>query len=159
MVGETMKKKLNFLIVIFQLLLWSLYILNQFGIGPAWAVREAELERPEGISDEEWVMLRAKKELPYDKGPGEIDVSKYPKEMQDIYEKEFKPKCSKCHTIARPINAPYVLPEEWKKYIRRMQNTPGSGITPMAAKKIYEFLCYDSEIRKSDLYEKRLREK
>lgn len=115
--------------------------------------------RPKGISNEEWEKLKAKKVLPYDKGPSTVDVSKYPKEMQDIYKKDFTKRCSKCHTIARAINAPYALPEEWKRYIKKMMKKPGSGINPGAGRKIYKFLVYDSEIRKKDIIEKRLKEK
>lgn len=116
-------------------------------------------KRPEGISDLDWEKLKAKRPLPFDKGPSTIDISKYPKEMQEIYEKTFVPKCSKCHTIARPINSPYALPEEWMNYIRKMMKKPGSGIDPNSAKKIYEFLVYDSDVRKKDIIGKKLKEK
>lgn len=97
-------------------------------------------------------------ELPYDKGSDRIDVSKYPKEMQEAY-KVFASKCSKCHTLSRPINSPYVMPEEWERYIKMMMRKPGSGIDPKSAKTIYEFLKYDSQIRKKGLYERKLRER
>ena len=41
--------------------------------------------------------------LPQDKGPDKIDVSAYPAPQQAAY-KVFSAKCSKCHTIARPLN-------------------------------------------------------
>ena len=47
-----------------------------------------------------------------DKGTDTINVSSYPKEQQENY-KIFSEKCSKCHTLARPINSDYALPEEW----------------------------------------------
>ncbi len=92
-----------------------------------------------------------------EKGPKTIDVSKYPKEMQEKYE-SFKKTCSKCHSLARPINSGYALPEEWERYIKRMKRKPGSGIGSKEAKAIYEFLVYDSQIRKKELYEKKLKE-
>jgi hypothetical protein len=82
----------------------------------------------------------------WDTGPTEIDVSSYPEKMQNLYE-FFKGKCSQCHTIARPINAPYVG-EEWKIYLRKMMRKPGRKISPLDAKKIYEFLVFDSKVRK-----------
>ncbi|MBU2591374.1 MAG: hypothetical protein KKC21_05070 [Nitrospinae bacterium] len=85
---------------------------------------------------------------PLDNGPGEIDVSSYPKEMQDIYNNIFKDKCSNCHVLARPIGASYTTADEWKKVIKKMMGKPGSGIDPMSAKKISEFLIYDSSVRK-----------
>ncbi|MEK6546308.1 MAG: hypothetical protein AABZ28_07230 [Nitrospinota bacterium] len=96
--------------------------------------------------------------LPYDKGYTRIDVSKYPKGMQEAY-KVFASKCSKCHTLARPINSPYAIPEEWERYIKMMMRKPGSGIDPKSAKTIYEFLKYDSQVRKKELYERKLKER
>ncbi|MBI3582944.1 MAG: photosystem P840 reaction-center cytochrome c-551 [Nitrospinae bacterium] len=97
-------------------------------------------------------------ELLYDKGSDKIDVSKYPRVMQEAY-KVFASKCSKCHTLARPINSPYAIPEEWERYIKMMMRKPGSGIDPKSAKTIYEFLKYDSQVRKKGLYERKLKER
>jgi hypothetical protein len=36
-----------------------------------------------------------------------------------------------------------------------MMRKPGSGISPKEGKKIYEFLAYDSSVRKQDLIEKK----
>jgi hypothetical protein len=93
----------------------------------------------------------------YDKGPATIDVSKYPPEMQARY-KLFAKRCSKCHTLARPINCDFALEDEWERYVKRMMRKPGSGVTAADGKAIYEFLAYDSKIRKKDLYEKKLKE-
>lgn len=92
-----------------------------------------------------------------DKGPASIDVAKYPAELQANY-KVFTAKCTKCHTLARPINTSFVLPAEWERYIKRMMRKPGSGISSADGKKIFEFLKYDSQTRKKDLYEKKLKE-
>lgn len=92
-----------------------------------------------------------------EKGPKTIDVSKYPKEMQENY-KVFSKTCSKCHSLARPINSSFALPEEWERYIKRMKRKPASGISSGDAKAIYEFLVYDSQTRKKELYEKKLKE-
>ena len=92
-----------------------------------------------------------------EKGPKTIDVSKYPKEMQENY-KTFTKTCSKCHSLARPVNSNYALPDEWERYIKRMKRKPGSGISSGDAKAIYEFLVYDSQVRKKELYEKKLKE-
>ena len=92
-----------------------------------------------------------------EKGSKTIDVSKYPKEMQENY-KVFAKTCAKCHSLARPINSSYVLPDEWERYIKRMKRKPASGIGSSDAKAIYEFLVYDSQVRKKELYEKKLKE-
>ena len=93
----------------------------------------------------------------YDKGPAKIDVSKYPKDMQDSY-KVFNAKCGKCHTPARAINCEFALEDEWERYVKRMMRKPGSGISADDGKAIYEFLAFDSKTRKKALYEKRLKE-
>ena len=92
-----------------------------------------------------------------DKGLAKIDVSNYPKEQQENYQ-VFSQKCSKCHTLSRPINSDYALPEEWERYVKRMMRKPGSGIGSKDGKKIYDFLSYDSKTRKKDLYERKLKE-
>src|ERR1017187_10058866 len=84
--------------------------------------------------------------LPQDKGPAKIDVSSYPAEQQKGY-KVFAEKCSKCHTIARPINTA-MTEEEWSRYVKRMMHKPNSGISDAQGKSIYEFLAYDQANRK-----------
>ena len=93
----------------------------------------------------------------YDKGPATIDVSKYPPAMQADY-KVFTARCSKCHTVARAINSEFALDEEWERYVKRMMRKPGSGITAADGKQIFEFLAYDSKLRKKALYERKLKE-
>ncbi len=93
----------------------------------------------------------------YDKGPATIDVSKYPPDMQARY-KVFTARCSKCHTIARAINCEFALDEEWERYVKRMMRKPGSELSPADGKQIFEFLAYDSKIRKKELYERKLKE-
>ena len=82
---------------------------------------------------------------PADKGPNFIDVSIYPPEMQKNY-KLFEQKCSRCHTLARPINSEFIG-EAWRKYVYKMMRKPGSGLTPKTAEPIIQFLIYDSEAR------------
>jgi hypothetical protein len=106
--------------------------------------------------------VRAQKEEPvdprilaYDKGPAKIDVSKYPADMQNRY-KVFAKKCSSCHTIARPINCEFALDDEWERYIKRMMRKAGpSLINADEGKQIFEFLTYDSKIRKKALFDKK----
>jgi hypothetical protein len=84
--------------------------------------------------------------LPQDKGPSKIDVSAYPPDQQKAY-KVFTDKCSKCHTIARPINTTMTR-AEWERYVKRMMHKPNSGISDSQGKTIFEFLAYDQENRK-----------
>ena len=84
--------------------------------------------------------------LPQDKGPDKINVSTYTPDLQKGY-KVFTEKCSKCHTIARPINTTMTR-AEWERYVKRMMHKPNSGINDSQGKTIFEFLAYDQENRK-----------
>ena len=84
--------------------------------------------------------------LPQDKGPDKVDVSAYPPETQKAY-KLFTGKCSKCHTIARPINT-IMTRAEWERYVKRMMHKPNSGISDKEGKEIFDFLAYDQANRK-----------
>ena len=91
----------------------------------------------------------------FEKGPATVDVSKYPQGIQDNYE-VFSQKCSQCHKLSRPINSDYALPDEWSRYVKRMMHKPGSGIDSSSSKEIYEFLVYDSSIRKKAMLDDKL---
>ncbi|HEY1255082.1 MAG TPA: hypothetical protein VGF01_09910 [Terracidiphilus sp.] len=84
--------------------------------------------------------------LPQDKGPDKVNVSSYPPEQQKDY-KIFVEKCSKCHTIARPINTAMAT-TEWSRYVKRMMHKPNSGISDSQGKAIFDFLAYDQVNRK-----------
>ncbi len=84
--------------------------------------------------------------LPQDKGPDKIDVSAYPAAQQAAY-KVFSTKCSKCHTIARPLNT-MMKPDEWNRYVKRMMHKPNSGISDSQGKQIFDFIVYDQTERK-----------
>jgi cytochrome c5 len=84
--------------------------------------------------------------LPQDKGPDKIDVGAYPAPQQASY-KVFSTKCSKCHTIARPINT-LMTRDEWERYVKRMMHKPNSGISDNQGKQIFEFLVFDETVRK-----------
>ena len=91
----------------------------------------------------------------FEKGPATIDVSKYPDGIKENYE-VFSTKCSQCHKLSRPINSDYALPEEWSRYIKRMMHKPGSGISAGDGKKIFDFLAYDSSVRKKKTLDEKL---
>ena len=89
----------------------------------------------------------AKKPMAWDLGPDTVDISSYPPNIQSSFE-VFKEKCGNCHSIARPLNAPFAAPEEWNTYVNKMMRKPGAGIGKEQAKQIFEFLVYDSKVRK-----------
>jgi hypothetical protein len=90
-----------------------------------------------------------------DSGPKAIDVSKYPEDQKSAY-KVFAKKCSKCHTIARPISSDFVLPGQWERYIKRMMFKPNSQMNEQDGKTIYKFLVYDASVRKAPALRKAL---
>ena len=91
----------------------------------------------------------------FEQGPAAIDISKYPQGIQDNYD-IFSQKCTQCHKLSRPINSDYAAPDEWSRYVKRMMNKPGSGINAADGKKIYEFLVYDSSVRKKAMLDDKL---
>jgi len=91
----------------------------------------------------------------FEKGPATVDVSKYPDGIKENYE-VFSTKCSQCHKLSRPINSDYAVPEDWSRYIKRMMRKPGSGISTGDGKKIFDFLAYDSSVRKKKMLDEKL---
>ena len=61
-----------------------------------------------------------------------------------------------CHRLSRPINSDYALPSEWEGYVKLMMHKPGSGITSGDARKITDFLIYDSSVRKKAMVDDKL---
>jgi len=82
-----------------------------------------------------------------DDGPKTIDITAYPADQKAAYPL-FTKKCSKCHSIGRPINSDFVLPSQWERYVKRMTYKPNSKISQTDGKTIYHFLVYDSSVRK-----------
>lgn len=91
----------------------------------------------------------------FEKGPATVDLSKYPDGIKENYQ-VFSEKCTQCHKLSRPINSDYALPDEWSRYVKRMMHKPGSGINASEGKKIYEFLVYDSSVRKKAMVDEKL---
>ncbi|HZH03885.1 MAG TPA: hypothetical protein VEY30_08885 [Myxococcaceae bacterium] len=78
-------------------------------------------------------------------GSDRLDVSAYPTEQQKNYE-VFRVKCSKCHTLARPLNS-RLTGEGWRAYIRKMIRKAGSGINDDNGKAVFSFLEYYYQAR------------
>jgi hypothetical protein len=70
-----------------------------------------------------------------------VDVSSYPPDIQAAYA-VFAVRCSRCHTLARPLNAHISDPQHWIRYVTRMRRQPGSGINASNADIILRFLLY-----------------
>jgi hypothetical protein len=80
--------------------------------------------------------------------PDGIDVSDYPDDIQDAYG-VFEYRCSRCHSLARPLNAQITDTGFWADYVERMRRMPGSGINRRDARTILKFLVYYTEHRDS----------
>jgi hypothetical protein len=70
-----------------------------------------------------------------------VDVSSYPQDIKDAYE-VFAVRCSRCHTLARPLNARIHDAQHWERYVARMRRNPSSGINEKNASIIMRFLLY-----------------
>jgi hypothetical protein len=88
--------------------------------------------------------------------PGErsegLDPSTLPADVRADYA-VFSQRCSKCHSLARPLNSGIDDDEFWAMYVARMRRQPGSGISPEDSVVVLRFLHYYSleERRKKGL--------
>jgi hypothetical protein len=91
--------------------------------------------------------------FPADLGPDSIDVSRYTPEHQAAYT-VFADKCSRCHSLARAINAPLITEADWTRFVYRMHGRSQEKfeeplLTEAEAKKVISFLAYDAHERKA----------
>jgi hypothetical protein len=70
-----------------------------------------------------------------------LDTTQYPPDIRDAY-KVFAVRCSRCHTLARPLNARIRDPQQWVRYVQRMRLNPASGINAKNGEIILRFLLY-----------------
>ncbi len=76
-------------------------------------------------------------------------VATFPPEVQGSYEL-FTRRCSRCHSLARPLTAQITDREHWARYVTRMRRQPGSGISPADGETILVFLEYWGRNRGTD---------
>jgi hypothetical protein len=81
-------------------------------------------------------------------------INSFPQNVQEAYE-VFEHKCSRCHTLSRPLNAPIYELAHWEAYVARMRRQPGSGISEADGQTILVFLKYYAEKKKRDKEEGR----
>jgi hypothetical protein len=86
----------------------------------------------------------------FERGEG-IDVRTLPPDQQADYS-IFAQRCSKCHSLARPLNSGITKDEYWRMYVERMRRQPSSGISEADTVPILRFLEWYSaeEKRKSE---------
>jgi hypothetical protein len=77
-----------------------------------------------------------------------LDVAQLPEDVRSDYAL-FARRCSKCHSLARPLDSGIVDDQVWVAYVNKMRRQPGSGISPQDAAPILRFLhFYSSEQRR-----------
>ena len=76
-----------------------------------------------------------------------MDTAKLPPDLRADYA-VFAQRCSKCHSLARPLTSGIDDDEYWKRYVERMRRQPASGISPEDEVPILRFLHYFSEEQK-----------
>jgi hypothetical protein len=72
-----------------------------------------------------------------------LDTSKMPADVRADYD-VFARRCSKCHSLARPLNSGIVEDVYWAEYVARMRRQPASGISHEDELVILRFLHYFS---------------
>lgn len=70
-----------------------------------------------------------------------LDPSTMPEDVRGDYA-IFARKCSKCHSLARPLSANISDDQQWVLYVNRMRRQPASGISPSDQEHILRFLRY-----------------
>src|ERR1700722_636783 len=76
-------------------------------------------------------------------GSDEVDTTKLPEDLRGDYA-VFAQRCSKCHSLARPLTSGIDEDEYWVDYVARMRRQPASGISEDDAVVILRFLHYFS---------------
>jgi hypothetical protein len=83
-----------------------------------------------------------------------LDRTKLPEDIKSDYD-VFARKCSKCHSLARPIQSGITDDEQWVLYVNRMRRQPGSGIDYGDQERILRFLkYYAAELRAKEAAKK-----
>ena len=110
----------------------------------ALALALASAEAPDAGASPEPPLVRAPPD-PRDEGVDAIDVTAWPAAEQRRYPL-FRAKCSRCHSIARPINSSFDH-RQWRIYSKRMARRPNSAINDRQLEEIYAFLRHYSTVR------------
>jgi hypothetical protein len=78
-----------------------------------------------------------------------LDTTRMPENIRPDYA-VFANRCSKCHSLARPLTSNITDDEQWVLYVNRMRRQPGSGISRTDQDAILRFLkYYAAELRRT----------
>jgi len=76
-----------------------------------------------------------------------LDTSRIPSDLRSDYD-VFAQRCSKCHSLSRPLQANITDDQQWIDYVNRMRRQPGSGISYDDQTHILRFLkWYAADLR------------
>ncbi|MCL2450527.1 MAG: hypothetical protein FWD17_16385 [Polyangiaceae bacterium] len=82
----------------------------------------------------------------FEHGEG-LNVRSVPPDQRADYA-VFAHRCSKCHSLARPLNSGITKDEYWRIYVERMRRQPSSGISAADTVPILRFLHWYSNADK-----------
>lgn len=80
--------------------------------------------------------------------PDGLDPETLPVALRDDYE-VFAQRCSRCHSLSRPLSAGFNDMDHWRNYVARMRRQPSSGISPADEGRILAFLEYYTAQRRA----------
>lgn len=83
-------------------------------------------------------------------GLTEAKIAQMPPPVASAYEL-FAYKCSRCHTLGRPLGAAITQFDHWKIYVNRMRRQAGSGISQGDATTILVFLKFYAAEKEKEL--------
>ncbi len=75
-----------------------------------------------------------------------LDPATVPEALRDDWEL-FSHRCSRCHSVSRPLLARVDTADHWAHYVERMRRQPSSGITEEDVPGILRFLTWYSAHR------------
>jgi mono/diheme cytochrome c family protein len=78
----------------------------------------------------------------FERGEG-LERAALPADVRDDYA-VFAQRCSKCHSLARPLESGITNDEFWRMYVERMRRQPASGISKADTLPILRFLHWYS---------------
>ncbi|MCK6550368.1 hypothetical protein L6R52_31315 [Myxococcota bacterium] len=80
-------------------------------------------------------------------GLSDQQIAAMPPGVQEDYDL-FAYKCSRCHTLSRPLKAQITDMEHWRAYVARMRRHAGSAISEDDGNRVLRFLEYWVKQRK-----------
>ena len=79
-----------------------------------------------------------------------LDRATLPEDVRADYD-VFARRCSKCHSLARPLTSGITDDAQWTMYVNRMRRQPGSGISYEDQERILRFLrFYAADLRRKE---------